>query len=41
MLFDPKDVGSLDPRHKGEDDGAWGAALARQSFSRLVSSLTG
>jgi hypothetical protein len=27
--FDPTDVGSLDPRHKGEDDGEWGAALAK------------
>jgi hypothetical protein len=27
--FDPTDVGSLYPRHKGEDDGKWGAALAR------------
>jgi hypothetical protein len=39
--FDPTDVGSLDPHHKGEDDGEWGAALARQSFSGPVSSLTG
>jgi hypothetical protein len=27
--FDPTDVGSLDPRHKGRHDGEWGAALAR------------
>jgi hypothetical protein len=26
--FDPTDVGSLDPRHKGEDDGEWDADLA-------------
>ena len=26
--FDPMDVGSLDPRHKGEDDGEWDADLA-------------
>ncbi|WP_210171106.1 hypothetical protein, partial [Rhizobium sp. Root483D2] len=29
--FDPTDVGSLDPRHKGEDEGEWGIALAKQS----------
>jgi hypothetical protein len=27
--FDPTNVGSLDPRHKGRDDGEWGADLAR------------
>ena len=27
--FDPTDVGALDPRHEGEDDGEWGAALHR------------
>ncbi|MDW5315650.1 hypothetical protein [Rhizobium sp. PL01] len=27
--FDPTDVGSLDPRHEGEDDGEFGTALAR------------
>ncbi len=38
--FDPTDVGSLDPRHKGEDDGELGADLARQSISVSVSSLS-
>ncbi|WP_428427874.1 hypothetical protein [Pararhizobium sp.] len=33
--FDPTDVGSLDPRHKGEDDGELGADLARSSFQSL------
>jgi hypothetical protein len=28
-LFDPTDVGPLDPRHEGEDDGEWDTALAR------------
>jgi hypothetical protein len=27
--FDPTNVGSLDLRHKGRDDGEWGADLAR------------
>jgi hypothetical protein len=29
--FDPTDVGSLDPRHKGEDEGECGVALVKQS----------
>jgi len=33
--FDPTDVGSLDPRHKGEDDGEWDIAFAKQSYSGL------
>jgi hypothetical protein len=36
-FFDPTDVGSLDPRHKGEDEGEWGIALAKQAFSGLFS----
>jgi len=35
--FDPTDVGSLDPRHKGEDEGKWGIALAKQSQFILFS----
>jgi hypothetical protein len=30
--LDPKDVGSLDPRHKGEDEGEWGIPLANKLF---------
>ncbi|KQY40079.1 hypothetical protein ASD32_16910 [Rhizobium sp. Root483D2] len=39
--FDPTDVGSLDSRHKGENDGEWGMALTGQSYSRFFSSLGG
>ncbi len=39
-FFDPTDVGSLDPRHKGEDDGEWGVTLARQSISVSVNNLS-
>jgi hypothetical protein len=27
--FDPTDVGSLDPRHEGEDDGEWGTDFVK------------
>jgi hypothetical protein len=37
--FDPTDVGSLDPRHKGEDEGHWGIVLVNQASSGFVSSL--
>jgi hypothetical protein len=32
-FFDPTDVGSLDPRHKGEDEGEWDEPLAKQRTS--------
>jgi hypothetical protein len=35
---DPTDVVSLDPSHKGEDEGEWGIALVKQSSSEFVSS---
>jgi hypothetical protein len=35
--FDPTDVGSLDPRHKGEDDGEWGYVSPDNRFSGFVS----
>jgi hypothetical protein len=37
--FDPTDVGSLDPRHKGEDDGEWGIAIVKQASTGFVTSL--
>ncbi|WP_426131620.1 hypothetical protein, partial [Pararhizobium sp. PWRC1-1] len=37
--FDLTDVGSLDPRHKGEEDGEWGAAFVKSSSSGFFSSL--
>ncbi len=37
--FDPTDVGSLDPRHNGEDDGEWGIAIVKQASIGFVSSL--
>jgi hypothetical protein len=37
--FDPTDVGLLDPRHKGEDEGEWAAAFVKSSSSGLFSSL--
>jgi len=36
--FDPTDVGSLDPRHKGEDDGEWCVSFVSnrlQGFSAI------
>jgi hypothetical protein len=33
--FDPTDVGSLDPRHEGEDDGEWGVAFVNNRLQGL------
>jgi hypothetical protein len=38
-VFDPTDVGSLDPRHKGEDEGEWGIAPVKQASSAFASTL--
>jgi hypothetical protein len=37
--FDPTDVGSLDPRHKGEDDGGWDPLLYPNQFQVVFSYL--
>jgi hypothetical protein len=36
-VFDPTDVGSLDPRHKGEDEGS----LLNGSVSQVTSGVVG
>jgi len=33
--FDPTDVGSLDPRHKGEDEGEWGSLSSNKLLQDL------